>query len=83
MPSATKSTYSLDTSTLATLNRLAQQWQVSKTEVLRRALQQAAEREQSISPEEKIAALHSLQKELQEAGVDFAAWQKTIRTGRR
>lgn len=82
MPAANKSTYSLDTSTLATLNRLAQRWQVSKTEVVRRALREAAERE-TISPEERIAALHALQRSLAAKKVDFKKWQQTIKDGRR
>jgi hypothetical protein len=82
MPSAMKSTYSLDAPTLATLNRLARRWQVSKTEVLRRALRQAAEQE-AISPEERIAALRELQKRVAEKRIDLKNWQRTIKDGRR
>ena len=82
MPSSIKSTYSLDAPALATLQRLAQRWQVSKTEVLRRALRQAAEQE-AISPAERIAALRSLQREMRAKKINFAAWKKTIRAGRR
>ncbi len=77
-----KSTYSLDAPTLATLNRLARRWQVSKTEVLRRALRQAAEQE-AISPEERIAALRELQKRVAEKRIDLKNWQRTIKDGRR
>jgi len=82
MPSASKSTYSLDAPTLATLNRLARRWQVSKTEVLRRALRQAAEKE-AISPAERIAALHELQRWVAEKRIDLKEWQRTIKDGRR
>ncbi len=82
MPSASKSTYSLDAPTLATLNRLARRWQVSKTEVLRRALRQAAENE-AIPPAERIAALHEVQRWAAEKRVDLKAWQRTIKDGRR
>jgi ribbon-helix-helix CopG family protein len=78
---ALKSTFSLDESSIAKLQRLSRKWQVSKTEVLRRALRQAAEREEA--PEVKIAALRALRSELHAKGVDFAAWRKTIRAGRR
>ena len=77
-----KSTYSLDAPTLATLNLLARRWQVSKTEVLRRALRQAAEQE-AISPEERIAALRELQKRVAEKRIDLKNWQRTIKDGRR
>lgn len=83
MSPATETTYALDASSLATLNHLAQRWQVSKAEALQRALQQAAAREPSASPEERIAALHQLQKDLKDRDVDFDAWQQTIRDGRR
>lgn len=82
MPTVNKSTYSLDAPTLATLNRLAHRWQVSKTEVVRRALRQAAERE-TISPEERIAALHELQRWAEEKRIDLKKWQQTIKDGRR
>lgn len=82
MPSATKATYSLDAVSLKRLQRLARRWQVSKTEAIRRALAKADEAD-GPSAEERIAALHSLQKSLKERGVDFDAWQQTIREGRR
>ncbi|MEO6872549.1 MAG: hypothetical protein ABI233_10065 [Chthoniobacterales bacterium] len=82
MPSAAAS-YSLDESTVATLNQLAQQWQVSQQEALQRAVQQAVELGKTPTPEERIAALHALQKSLAERNVDFDEWQRTIRDGRR
>ncbi|MFN2508691.1 MAG: ribbon-helix-helix protein, CopG family [Chthoniobacterales bacterium] len=82
MPSATKATYSLDSESLERLKRLAKRWQVSKTEVIRRALAKLDQRD-SASPEERLEALRGLQKSLRERGVDFDRWQKTIRDGRR
>lgn len=80
---AVKSTFSLDEASIARLQTLARKWQVPKTEVLRRALQQTLEREQGAPVAEKLAALHALQKELHAQGVDFAAWKKNIQSGRR
>jgi len=80
MPSATKATYSLDPDTLEKLNRLSHRWQVSKTEALRRAVHRAAEI--APSPEERIDALHSLQRWAKEKKVNLKQWQKTIKDGR-
>jgi DNA repair photolyase len=81
MPSAIKATYSLDSETLEKLNRLSRRWQVSKTEALRRAVHRAAET--APSPEERIAALHSLQRLAKEKCVNLEKWSKMIRNGRR
>ncbi|HMG04957.1 MAG TPA: ribbon-helix-helix protein, CopG family [Chthoniobacterales bacterium] len=83
MPSATKATFSLDAASIARLQALAQKWQVPKTEVLRRALQQAAENEETLSPQEKIALLHRLQTHFAESGVDFERWKRDTKKGRR
>lgn len=82
MPSATKATFSLDPATIERLNRLAHHWQVSKTEVVRRALNKADE-SATLSPEERIAALHELQRLTKERGINIAKWQQTIKDGRR
>lgn len=82
MSSATKSTFSLDPATIERLNRLAHRWQVSKTEVVRRALNKADEHA-ALSAEERIAALHELQRLTKKRGVDFEKWQKTIKDARR
>ena len=83
MPSATKATYSLDAASLEKLTRLSRRWQVSKTEVLRRALREAVEREAVPSASERIAAFHQLQRRLKARGIDFEKWKKQIRDGRR
>ena len=82
MPATTKATYSLDSATLEKLNRLSRQWQVSKTEVLRRAVRQAAE-SAAPSTEERLAALDVLQHWAKEKRVDLKKWQKIIKDGRR
>jgi hypothetical protein len=82
MAAAAKSTYSLDPASLERLTRLSQRWQVSKTETIRRALAKAEEADQP-TPEQRLAALHSLQKSLKDRGVDFDAWGQTIRDARR
>jgi hypothetical protein len=81
MPSATKATYSLDSETLEKLNRLSRRWQVSKTEALRRAVHRAAET--APSAEERIAALHSLQRWAKEKRVNLEKWKKMIKDGHR
>ena len=81
MPSATKATYSLDPDTLEKLNRLSHRWQVSKTEALRRAVHRAAEVAPSF--QERIDALHSLQRWAEEKRINLKEWQKMIKDGRR
>lgn len=83
MSPATETTYALDASTSVTLNHLAQRWQVSRTAALQRALQEAATREQGATPEERIAALHELQKWVTEKRIDLDEWQQTIRDAHR
>ena len=81
MPSATKATFSLDAASLEKLNKLSRRWQVSKTEVLRRALTKADQNDM-LSPEERIAALHELQRWAKDAKIDFKQWKRTIKDGR-
>ena len=61
MPSATKTTFSLDSG-----------------KVVRQADAQVVQ-----MAGERIAALHALQKSLKDRGVDFDAWKKAIKDGRR
>ena len=76
-----QSTFELDPESVAALSQLVRRWQTPEEEVLRRVLQDAAQREESVSVKEKLAALHQLQKET--AGTDFDLWRETIRNGRR
>ena len=73
-----KSTYSLDVETVRTLESLARRWNVSKSEVLRRAIRAAA-KEESTRASRKLAALDKLQASMKARGVDFAAWEREVR----
>ena len=76
-----KSTYSLDVETVRTLESLARRWNVSKSEVLRRAIRAAAG-EKSPRARERLAALDKLQASLKARGVDFEAWERDVRATR-
>ena len=76
-----KSTYSLDIETVRTLETLARRWNVSKSEVLRRAIRAAAG-EKSQRARERLAALDKLQASMEARGVDFAAWEQEVRATR-
>ena len=76
-----KSTYSLDVETVRTLEALAQRWNVSKSEVLRRAIRGAAA-EVSPRARKKLEALDRLQASLKESGVDFKRWEREVRAER-
>ena len=76
-----KSTYSLDVETVRMLESLARRWNVSKSEVLRRAIRAAAE-EKSPRARERLAALDKLQASMKARGVDFEAWEREVRATR-
>ena len=76
-----KSTYSLDVETVRTLESLARRWNVSKSEVLRRAIRAAAG-EQSPRAKAKLEALRQLQASVKRRGVDLAAWEREVRATR-
>ena len=76
-----KSTYSLDVETVRTLETLACRWNVSKSEVLRRAIRAAAG-EQSPRAREKLEALRKLQAYVKARGIDVAAWEREVRATR-
>ena len=76
-----KSTYSLDVETVRTLESLARRWNVSKSEVLRRAIRAAAG-EKSQRAREKREALRQLQASVKRRGIDVAAWEREIRATR-
>ena len=77
-----KSTYSLDVETVRTLESLARRWNVSKSEVLRRAIRAAAKEE---SPGERSAleSLRLLQASVKARGVDLKSWERELRAERR
>ena len=76
-----KSTYSLDVETVRTLESLARRWNVSKTEVVRRAIRAAAQ-EKSPRVREKLEALRQLQDYVRRRGIDVEAWEREIRATR-
>lgn len=77
-----KSTYSLDVETVRTLEALARRWNVSKSEVLRRAIRAAAGDENQ-PVKSKLEALDRWQASLKAQGVDFASWEREARAERR
>jgi predicted transcriptional regulator len=82
MPAVTKSTFSLDATTVERLNRLARRWQVSKTEVLRRAVAGASEAVDA-TVAQRVAALDQLECWVEEQKIDTDKWLETIKDGRR
>ena len=76
-----KSTYSLDVETVRTLESLARRWNVSKTEVVRRAIRAAAgEKNQRV--QEKREALRQLQDYVRRHNIDVDAWAREGRATR-
>lgn len=74
-----KSTYVLDLESAEALERLARDWQVSKSEALRRVLKQAV----ASPPPDRAALLRTLQ---EAAGLSRAAadrWAAAVRSERR
>lgn len=77
-----KATYSLDPETVKTLERLAEQWNVSKSEALRRAIRAAARTEPRAVSEptdafDRWAAAVSISESTAEA------WARRVRAERR
>lgn len=77
-----KSTYSLDVESVRALEALAARWNVSKSEVLRRAIR-AVWTEQTIAGGGPMEALTRLQTDVQAAGVDLDQWLRDVRAERR
>lgn len=69
-----KSTYSLDVGTVRTLEGLARLWNVSKSEALRRAIRNEAERQPSRA-ESRLQALRTLQESVAARDLDLHAWE--------
>ena len=76
-----KSTYSLDVESVRALEDLARRWEVSKSEVLRRAIRSAAA---SVEPATAAAidALDRLQESVRERGVNVEQWERDLATER-
>ena len=77
-----KSTYSLDVESIRVLEALAQRWNVSKSEVLRRAIRIAA-REGEPDNGPPLGALDRLQRSLRERKVDVTQWTRDLKAERR
>ena len=76
----TKST-ELDAETAATLAALAQRWQTTPADALRRAILTAARepalpQADTFTPAERLQALRELRASLAAQGVDFDAWAR-------
>ena len=77
-----KSTYALDVESMRTLEKLAQRWNVSKSEVLRRAIRIAAT-DGSPGDGAVLGALDRLQASLRSRRVDLAQWERDLKAERR
>ena len=76
-----KSTYSLDVATINKLDRVAARWKVSKSEVLRRAIDLVA-RDQPEEMPSPLKALDELQKSLKLTKKEADRWSRQVRTER-
>lgn len=77
-----KSTYSLDVESVRELEELAKRWNVSKSEVLRRAIR-IATKENVPTQNAALDALDRLQSSLRERRIDPTQWAKELRAERR
>ena len=77
-----KSTYSLDVESIRTLEKLAQRWKVSKSEVLRRAICIAAI-DRISSDGGALGALDELQASLRSRRVKLVQWERDLKAERR
>lgn len=79
-----KATYSLDVETTEALERLAAEWELSKSETLRVIIRERARsprpspRARETTPGEKLAALAALQKSMALTPVTAAKWMRDI-----
>ena len=77
-----KSTYSLDVDSVRTLKALAERWNVSKSEVIRRALRIATMTGDDTDGGVALEALTRLQDTVRERGVDLAEWGRELEAER-
>ena len=81
-----KVTYSLDPDTVRRLERLAQIWDTSKSEALRRAIRSCDIPDDGLLTEEdaqrKLAAFHALQKSMNLTKEAAEAWAHQVREER-
>ncbi|MCY4441035.1 MAG: ribbon-helix-helix protein, CopG family [Deltaproteobacteria bacterium] len=71
----------LDVETVRALETLAQRWRVSKSEVVRRAIRMAANRDARNSST-ALNALDQLQTSLRERNVDITGWVRNLKAER-
>ncbi|MFZ0659238.1 MAG: ribbon-helix-helix protein, CopG family [Candidatus Binataceae bacterium] len=76
-----KSTYALDVETVGKLDRMAARWKVSKSEVLRRAIELVA-RDQFVEPPSRLQALDELQKSMGLTRQRTDYWSREVRAER-
>ncbi len=77
-----KSTYSLDVESMRTLETLAQRWNVSKSEVLRRAIRIAAI-DGIFGDGAALGTLDRLQASLRARRVNLGQWERDLKAERR
>jgi len=77
-----RSTYALDPETVASLDRLARRWRVSKSEALRRIVNTASVIEEVDATSDALAALGELQELLGLDEQQAEAWIREIRAER-
>ena len=73
-----RSTYSFDVETVQKLDRLAEHWNTSKSEALRRSIDRVAGQTLR-NCEDAIAALEELQRRVAESGIDVEKWAEETR----
>ncbi|MGO9455354.1 MAG: ribbon-helix-helix protein, CopG family [Candidatus Binataceae bacterium] len=76
-----KSTYALDVETIRKLDRVAARWKVSKSEVLRRAIDVVA-RDQLGETPPPLQALDELQKSVKLTRKRIEQWSRKVRSER-
>lgn len=74
-----KGTYTLDVETVRTIEELARNWGVSKSEALRRAVRGASLQ----STSSRLEALTQLQESLDLSPAKAGAWIRSVRSNRR
>lgn len=75
-----RTTYALDEETVDRLNKLAREWNVSKSEALRRAIRVADTT--SVTTDERLKALDELQASIGLTTRQAQAWVRQVRTER-
>lgn len=74
-----RTTFALDPETVEDLDRLAERWNVSKSEVIRRIVNTAAVIDEADAAADALAALEELQKRLALTPEKTEAWLRELR----